>query len=83
MNRTTLNYVAGARGRLSGLTVAAISALVLIADPGFIAYIPKFVLGGILLYLGALFIYEWLIISAHADFAARIRLATRHRRAHS
>ena len=64
LNRTTLNYVAGARGRLSGLTVAAVSALVLIADPGFIAYVPKFVLGGILLYLGAIFIYEWLIDSA-------------------
>lgn len=64
LNRTMLNYVAGARGRLSGLTVAAVSALVLIADPGFIAYVPKFVLGGILLYLGALFIYEWLIDSA-------------------
>ena len=64
LNRTTLNYVAGARGRLSGLTVAVVSALVLIADPGFIAYVPKFVLGGILLYLGALFIYEWLIDSA-------------------
>ena len=46
LNRTTLNYVAGARGRLSGLTVAAISALMLIADPGFLAYVPKFVLGG-------------------------------------
>ena len=62
--RTTLNYLAGARGRLSGLTVAAVLALALIADPGFIAYIPKFVLGGILLYLGAIFIYEWLIDSA-------------------
>ena len=33
LNRTTLNYVAGARGRLSGLTVAAISALVLFRRP--------------------------------------------------
>jgi sulfate permease, SulP family len=64
LNRTTLNYVAGARGRLSGLTVAAISALMLIADPGFLAYVPKFVLGGLLLYLGASLVYEWLITSA-------------------
>lgn len=64
LNRTTLNYLAGARGRLSGLTVAAVLALALIADPGFIAYVPKFVLGGILLYLGAIFIYEWLIDTA-------------------
>jgi SulP family sulfate permease len=64
LNRTTLNYVAGARGRLSGLTVAAVSALMLIADPGFLAYVPKFVLGGLLLYLGANLVYEWLIESA-------------------
>ncbi len=64
LNRTTLNYVAGARGRLSGLTVAAISALMLVADPGFLAYVPKFVLGGLLLYLGANLVYEWLINSA-------------------
>lgn len=64
LNRTTLNYVAGARGRLSGLTVAAVSTLMLIADPGFLAYVPKFVLGGLLLYLGAHLVYEWLINSA-------------------
>ena len=64
LNRTTLNYVAGARGRLSGLTVAAVSGLMLIADPGFLAYVPKFVLGGLLLYLGANLVYEWLIVPA-------------------
>ncbi|MGZ8416074.1 MAG: SulP family inorganic anion transporter [Methyloceanibacter sp.] len=64
LNRTTLNYVAGARGRLSGLTVAAMSVLMLIADPGFLAYVPKFVLGGLLLYLAAHLVYEWLINSA-------------------
>jgi SulP family sulfate permease len=64
LNRTTLNYLAGARGRLSGLTVGAVSALVLVADPGFIANVPKFVLGGLLLYLGGLLVYEWLIDSA-------------------
>jgi SulP family sulfate permease len=64
LNRTTLNYLAGARGRLSGLTVAAVSALVLFVDPGFITYVPKFVLGGLLLYLGGLLVYEWLIDSA-------------------
>jgi SulP family sulfate permease len=64
LNRTTLNYVAGGRGRLSGLTVAAVSALMLIVDPGFLAYVPKFVLGGLLLYLGAHLVYEWLINSA-------------------
>jgi sulfate permease, SulP family len=64
LNRTTLNYLAGARGRLSGLTVAAVSVLMLVANPGFLAYVPKFVLGGLLLYLGAHLVYEWLIESA-------------------
>lgn len=64
LNRTLLNYVAGARGRLSGLNVAAVPALMLIADPSFLAYVPKFVLGGLLLYLGAHLVYEWLINSA-------------------
>lgn len=61
LNRTTLNYLAGARGRLSGMTVAAVSVLMLIADPSFLGYVPKFVLGGLLLYLGANLVYEWLI----------------------
>ena len=64
LNRTTLNYSAGGRGRLSGLTTAAVAALMLLVDPAFLAYVPKFVLGGLLLYLGGALIYEWLIQSA-------------------
>jgi sulfate permease family protein len=64
LNRTSLNYVAGGRGRLSGLTVAAVSVLMLTVNPGFLAYVPKFVLGALLLYLGAQLVYEWLIDSA-------------------
>lgn len=64
LSRTTLNYAAGGRGRLSGLVVAVVSVLVLTANPSFLAYIPKFVLSGMLLYLGFNLIYEWLIDSA-------------------
>lgn len=64
LNRTTLNYMAGGRGRLSGLTVAAVAVLMLAVNPGFLAYVPKFVLGALLLYLGAQLVYEWLIDSA-------------------
>ncbi len=53
LSRTTVNYAAGGRGRLCGFIVAAVSALVLTADPGFLAYVPQFVLGGLLLYLGS------------------------------
>ena len=64
LSRTTINYAAGARGRLSGLTVAAISAIVLFANPGFVGYVPKFVLGSLLLYLGLDLMFRWLIESA-------------------
>ena len=64
MSRTTLNYAAGGRGRICGLTVAAVSVVVLTADPGFLAYVPKFVLGGLLLYLGSSLMFGWLVDSA-------------------
>ncbi len=64
LSRTTANYAAGGRGRLCGLIVAAVSALVLTADPGFLAYVPRFVLGGLLLYLGISLMYAWLVDSA-------------------
>jgi SulP family sulfate permease len=64
LNRTTLNYAAGGRGRLSGFTTAVVAALMLLADPAFLAYLPKFVLGGLLLYLGGTLIHEWLVDSA-------------------
>ena len=41
----------------------------LTVDPSFLAWIPKFVLGGLLLYLGASLMYEWLV-----DAARRISL---------
>ncbi|MFZ2019894.1 MAG: SulP family inorganic anion transporter, partial [Methyloceanibacter sp.] len=64
LNRTSLNYVAGGRGRLSGLTVAAVALLMLTVNPGFLGYVPKSVLGALLLYLGGQLVYEWLIDSA-------------------
>jgi len=64
LSRTTLNYAAGGRGRICGLTVAAVSVVVLTANPGFLAYVPKFVLGGLLLYLGSSLMYGWLVDSA-------------------
>jgi SulP family sulfate permease len=63
LSRTTLNYAAGGRGRLSGLVVAAVSALVLMAGTDFVAYIPRFVLGGLLLFLGGSMMYRWLVAS--------------------
>jgi SulP family sulfate permease len=63
LSRTTLNYAAGGRGRLSGLVVAAVAVVVLWLGPGFVTYIPKFALGGLLLYLGGNLLYRWLVDS--------------------
>ena len=64
LGRTTLGHTAGATGRITGLTVAVISAVLLVADPALLGYMPKYALGGLLFYLGARLVYQWLIRSA-------------------
>jgi SulP family sulfate permease len=63
VSRSMLNFSSGGTGRLSGLTVAAISALMLAAAPTLLGYMPKFVLGGLLIYLGANQLHKWIIQS--------------------
>jgi SulP family sulfate permease len=64
LGRTTLVHSAGATGRITGLTVAAISAALIVADPALLGLVPKYALGGLLFYLGARLVYQWLIQSA-------------------
>jgi sulfate permease, SulP family len=64
LSRTTVNYLAGATGRISAMTVAAISAAVIAVDSSFLGYVPKCVLGGLLFYLGADLLYRWLVDSS-------------------
>ena len=64
LSRSILVHTAGATSRLAGLTVAAISGAVLIADPSFLGFIPKFVLAGLLFYLGSDLVYQWLLRSS-------------------
>ncbi len=63
-SRSMLVRTAGATGRIGGVTVAAISAAVLFAGPSFLGYVPKYILGGLLFYLGADLVYQWLILSS-------------------
>ncbi len=63
LSRSILVRTAGATSRLSGLTVAAVSAAILIADPSFLGYVPKYVLGGLLIFLGSGLVYQWMIQS--------------------
>lgn len=65
VSRTVLNFNGGGSGRLSGLTVAAISALMLAIAPMLLGFMPKFVLGGLLLYLGADALHKWIVESRH------------------
>jgi sulfate permease, SulP family len=64
LSRSVLVRTAGATGRLSGLTVAVVAAALLIADPSFLGYVPKYILGGLLFFLGGGLVYQWLIQSA-------------------
>ncbi|QQN67087.1 SLC26A/SulP transporter family protein [Bradyrhizobium diazoefficiens] len=63
ISRSVLNFSSGGRGRLSGLTAAALSLLMLAIAPDLLGFIPKFVLGGLLFYLGADQLHKWIIES--------------------
>ncbi len=72
-SRTLLNQKAGATNRLAGLVVAAVGLLMLFYGGPLIAYIPKAVLGGLLLYLGLSLLVQWLYEAkrklSRADYA--------------
>jgi len=63
-SRSVLVRTAGATTRMAGLTVAAISAAMIVVDPSFLGYVPKYALGGLLIFLGWGLVYQWLILSA-------------------
>ncbi len=63
VSRSMLGFSTGGTGRLCGLTAAAISVLMLAVAPMLLGYMPKFVLGGLLLYLGADQLHRWIIES--------------------
>jgi SulP family sulfate permease len=63
VSRSILSFNSSGRGRLSGLTVAAISLLMLAVAPMLLGYMPKFVLGGLLIYLGVDLLHRWIIES--------------------
>jgi sulfate permease, SulP family len=63
ISRSVLNFNSGGRGPLAGLTSAAICALMLAVAPALLGHMPKFVLGGLLIYLGADQLHKWIIIT--------------------
>ena len=59
VNPTLLNRSAGATSRVSGLTAAAFCGAVLLFGSSLVTYIPRWVLGGVLLMIGVKLLLEW------------------------
>ena len=57
---TTLAHQLGARGRLTGLVTAAGIGLVFLTGSNLVSLIPRFVLGGVLAFLGLQLLVTWL-----------------------
>lgn len=63
VSRTLVNIEAGGVTRLSGVVVGLVALAVLFVGGEVLSYVPRFILGGLLLYLGAQLIWEWAILS--------------------
>ncbi len=62
-SRTKLNFILG-NNRISGLIVAAMSSASLFINPEFLEYMPKCVLGGLLVTMGYDTISRWIVGTA-------------------
>ena len=60
VNRTLLNYKAGATYPLSAFVIAGTCGAVLLFGSTFLSYFPKSIFGGLLLYLGLSLLVEWI-----------------------
>jgi sulfate permease, SulP family len=58
---TVMQRSLGASTRLSGILSAIVPMLVLVLGASFLGYIPRFVVGGLLIYFGYQFIDYWII----------------------
>jgi SulP family sulfate permease len=59
LSLSAMNQKLGTRTRLTGLFAAGLILAALVAGTAFVALFPEFVLGGLLMYLGLHFLYEW------------------------
>ncbi len=62
--RSRLNFVLGRGSRISGAMIAAMSAAAVFVNPVFLGYMPKCVLGGLLVTIGYDSAKRWLFNSA-------------------
>jgi SulP family sulfate permease len=65
VSRTLVNIAAGGTTRLSGVVVGLVALAVLVGGGEVVSYVPRFVLGGLLLQLGARLIWDWGLLSRH------------------
>ena len=59
LSLSAMNQKLGAGTRLTGLFAAGVCLAALAVGTAFISLIPKFVVGGLLMYFGLTFLYEW------------------------
>lgn len=59
LSLSAMNQRLGAGTRLTGLFAAGVCLAALAVGTAFISLIPKFVVGGLLMYFGLTFLYEW------------------------
>jgi len=59
LSLSAMNLKLGAQTRLTGLFAAGVCLAAFVVRTNFISLFPKFVLGGLLLFLGLTFLYEW------------------------
>lgn len=62
-SRSMINYRMGADSRLAGVVVALAAFLFVLAGIWMVSYLPKPILGGLLLYLGFALCYDWAVRS--------------------
>ena len=78
LTRTALNFTLGTRDRVAGVVVALSAALMAFGGMFAMSYVPKFVLAGVILQLGLVLMYRWLIASRRrvslADYLAIVAI---------
>lgn len=59
---SALTYRLGARGRTTAIVIGAICLITLIVGAAVLAYMPRPLIGGLLLFMGLDFMVEWLVV---------------------
>ena len=61
LSSTQIAHGMGSSSRLPGVVAAAVYAAALVVGPAPLAYVPRALIGGLLTFIGASFLYEWIV----------------------